>query len=200
MTLSIPPGYAEIGIGMKHPADPDPWVTTFGVAWAPDILTGTDYLGGIVAAFSNAWKATLSSSVAIVLGTARIGQDGGDPVTLSINRNISGESSAAKLPQNCALLVQKQTALGGRKGKGRMFLPGMLNESKVDAVGAIDADFVSDLQITADLFLENLGRSEPGGWDAAPMVLLHNSSELPTLVDGLRISPVIATQRRRLRK
>ena len=89
------------------------------------------------------------------------------------------------------------TARSGRTGKGRFFIPNILNETYVDNVGVIDGGARSSLQGFVDQFLADLNAA------GNPMVLLHNSGApfgtTPTPVISLALDGVIATQRRRLR-
>jgi hypothetical protein len=110
-----------------------------------------------------------------------------------------GTHNVPKLPQNCALLVKKQTALGGRQNRGRFFLPGMLTEEGVNNVGVIAAGDRQSYQNKASSMLTSLAV----GPLIAPMVILHNDTPTPvpdpTPVTSLYVDNVISTQRRRLR-
>lgn len=202
MARVIPPGFAEVGIQFKHNSDPDPWYITFGID------TG-EYTGSL-ALMANAcgvrWMDTvgvfLSSDVRCSGVRLTAGQDGPDNLTIFVPLEIQGPASYDMLPQNCALLVQKQTPQPGRKGKGRMYLPGILQEAKVNAVGGVNGDFLSDVQAQLDAFLEVMNVGEPG-LDPLPMYLLHNNygagTPLPSSITALVGQSTIATQRRRLR-
>lgn len=196
MTVIVPPGYGAAAIEMKHSSDPDPWFVTFGV----DINGPADGQAAANEVFA-AWKASiglqLSSDVTSVACNLRIGQDGPtDGEFRSVLSPAAGTSSAAMLPQNCAALYRKLTGLAGRRNRGRFFVPGILREGGVNAVGAIDSGDVADLQLQADAFLTQLDSR------GVPMVILHSSgtgSGAPTPVSALQVDRVISTQRRRLR-
>src|ERR1700754_1074391 len=57
-----------------------------------------------------------------------------------------GEGPASASPSNCALLVRKITAAGGRTGRGRMYVPG-LSDTQIDPGGAIDVATVAEYQV-----------------------------------------------------
>lgn len=110
--------------------------------------------------------------------------------------SFSGETvSAANAPSppNVAYLVRKNTNIGGRQGRGRMYLPGV-NESAVDAAGGIAGTLIADLS-------GRLGTAFAGFIaDNLPPVLLHEDALAPTPLINLDISGQVATMRRRLRR
>lgn len=97
-------------------------------------------------------------------------------------------------PQNC-VLVKKRTALAGRTGRGRMYLPSwFIIESQVDNIGVILPAAVTAVQGWMDAWKASVF--------AAGMthVLLHDNPALtPNGVTSLQVQSTIATQRRRLR-
>jgi hypothetical protein len=129
-----------------------------------------------------------------------VGQDGEVPTIFESSRNSPGAGSADYLPQNCALLVKKQTNRGGRRGRGRFYVPMILPEASVDPVGNISGPQIEQKQTAADGFLEQLSTGPLN----TPMVLLHNTEGVSTAgapdpVTKLTVDGVISTQRRRLR-
>lgn len=112
-----------------------------------------------------------------------------------VDENILGTKSAACLPPNCAMLIKKQTARGGRMGRGRMFCPPfMLAESDINDSGAVD---IADLggQVTLwNSFYTALAAS-----DVIPH-LLHSDGSTPDAITAFSFQGQIATQRRRLRR
>lgn len=203
MALVIPPGFGQASIEFLNDNDPEPWYTTFGV----DLdAVGGDFEAaatGCAQAFENAWQNLLSNQVVITACELRVGQDGGPPLLVRVNRGNRGTSASEMLPQNCALLIRKQTARAGRTGRGRLFLPGVLRESQVSQVGIIPSGELATLQDSAELLRLNLQNGSLGEHAEVPMVLLHNAGvpggttpdPVTTLVTDFKIS----TQRRRLR-
>lgn len=131
-----------------------------------------------------------------------VGQDGEDPLRQFVPRVGAGVGTSTddKLPQNCAMLVRKNTALGGRRNRGRFFIPGMLTEEGVNNVGIIGSSDRGAYQGGIDSFFAELTTSTP----ALPMVILHNTGGVspiidPTVVVSLTVDSTISTQRRRLR-
>lgn len=203
MTLVIPPGFGQASIQFTNESDPDPWYITFGVDLGD---AGGDYdavFNTIVEGFAESFLPDISNGTAVTGVRLTVGVDGPDNLTLFTSYNLPGSSTGAKLPQNCALLVDKVTLAPGRKGKGRLYIPSILTETAVNPAGVIDGATVSGLQTSANSFLALLALPEtPLPSAPAPMVLLHNAytpQPAPTPVQSLRVQSVIATQRRRLR-
>lgn len=116
------------------------------------------------------------------------------------------------LAPNTAYLVSKVTALGGRRNRGRMFLPGVF-DGAVDDSGIVAPATVTQIQTGLDSFMANLELEN------SPMVILHSPSYTweiqggqprrvyseatpppPTFVDALVAQAKVATQRNRLRR
>lgn len=104
-----------------------------------------------------------------------------------------GQSSGDMCPQNTALLLKKVTNLGGRKGAGRMYWPGILASDVTDS-GSIGSTAKSAWQISFNAFIDELDG------DACTMVLLHGDDTTPSPVIALNPQDKVATQRRRLRR
>lgn len=116
------------------------------------------------------------------------------PITGQSLANVVGTVSVGPLPVNCSLLFTKQTTGGGRRNRGRAFVPPVhLSETDINAIGVITAD-TSSLQGRYDSVIENM---VGGGYQP---VLFHSSAPFtPTEVTGLSLNSLIATQRRRMR-
>jgi hypothetical protein len=201
--LAIPPGFAQCSIEIRNSGDPDPWYVTHGVDVSE---AGGDYTAvgeTVMSAFAAGWLTFLRTTSRVTGVFLTIGSDGGN-YTLFVTppTAIVGTSVVEKLPQNCAYLIQKVTERPGRSGKGRCFLPGIAPEGAVDDVGVISSGSITSGQSAANAWLAYLAGSGPG--PTTPMVLLHNEGvpggTVPSPVTALRLAPVIATQRRRLRR
>jgi hypothetical protein len=111
---------------------------------------------------------------------------------------ILGASTTDAYASNCAVLVHKQTLLGGRKGSGRMYWPAPV-ESAIDNGGVLTESAVSTIQGYIDSIT---GFMTDAGW--IPQLLhrfdntLPESPTPPTVILTHRVEQVVATQRRRL--
>jgi hypothetical protein len=132
-------------------------------------------------------------------GTGRVG---------SYNKFDGGTANAATLPQNCAILIRKQTTAAGRRNVGRMYIPsGYLGESSVNAHGVLSGPLLNALQSFATQFLANLTDESTLPGDVPTNfnpVLFHGprkagGQDTSHIITGLGVDSKIATQRRRLR-
>jgi hypothetical protein len=111
--------------------------------------------------------------------------------------SIVGTAGSDGLVPNSAYLIHKNTAFGGRKGRGRMYWPGCYGPAIDDAgalapatVTALTADFATWYTALAGLNLQP--------------ALLHSESVdesvLPYAITSFTVDSHIGTQRRRLRR
>lgn len=117
-----------------------------------------------------------------------------DGPSAEVSHLVPGTIAASGTTPQVALLITKMTAIGGRKGRGRFYQPG-LAEASVTQDGVIDPDYLAGAQSQYTDFLARLA----GG--ALRMVLLHGSADdAPNGVGFLTVQSLVATQRRRLRR
>jgi hypothetical protein len=104
-----------------------------------------------------------------------------------------GTGSTELLAPNSCFLVGKTTLLGGRKGRGRCFVPGV-REDMVSDTGVIDETFRFGVQGEWDTMI--------AAWSAVlggePYLLHTTDDPAPTIIESMSVQSVIATQRRRL--
>jgi len=128
--------------------------------------------------------------------TVRIGQASGEPVVGVDATAHPGSLSISSLPPNCALLVHKVTAAGGRRGRGRFFIPWTTDKESVNEAGILETGSVDSRRNTLATWLTALSTN------GVPMVLLHGEGKTalipPTPVALLQPMTLLATQRRRL--
>lgn len=121
--------------------------------------------------------------------------DESGPITGQHLETVAGTSTGTTVPVNCAILATKQTASGGRRNKGRAYLPPLSpSETSIDNVGNITSPTLASAQLSYDTCFEALNDT-----DCSP-VLFHQSAPFtPTPITGFRLSGLLATQRRRMR-
>jgi hypothetical protein len=205
MPLSIPPGFSHLAIEFRHDLDPEPWYATYAVDHG-GIEGGAVDIGQLALDyFADAWDAAFSTEVRFTGVMVTMGQDGPDPVRTYVPSEIErrGTSQQAMLPQNCALLVRKNTALGGRRNRGRLFLPGCVNEGATSGTGVINGSTYSIYLSYANAWFVRHLNGQGADAGVMPMYLLHSTGITPvpepTEITALSVDPVISTQRRRLR-
>lgn len=194
-SLVNPPGYAAVKLIFRLPGDPQDMVITFGVKNDAS-FDAEQVADGCAGAFWLAFEDMFNGPWVFVGAEAQLGSDGAPGEIGVSDYNEAGSGSTPLLPQNCALLVHKRTALGGREGRGRMYMPtGFLTEGDVDGLGNVATSVQNNANTRWATTLSTIS-----GLDI-PMVLLHGDGAiLPTLVSSIQADPVIATQRRRLRR
>lgn len=202
MGVVIPQGFGLAKIPFRHTGDPEEMLVTFGF---DDDVSFTP--AGVAAGIRNA----LDTLPHFVAADIAVGYSWG-PVRVTCMRNlgpvegldtevtVGANAGILPLPQNCAALVQKRTARGGRAGRGRMFWPlFFVNESSVSPIGVMNDPPFTSWQGSMNSFLANLSSSN------LAMHLLHSEPEVgpplpPDPVTVLTAQQTIATQRTRLRK
>lgn len=201
MPVIIPVDYVQCNLVFGLNGDSEPMVCTFGLHLA-DEASATPALAD---AIMNEWAIAWSSGINLDYSIDEVvlyGFNGLGPseVTVSTLAPIQMTGTQTPLPQNCAILVRKRTDLAGRRGRGRMYVPG-LSEAAVSPTGVIESEWLAGLQTRADNFLEALQLTV----GINDMVILHRSEgagtePAPTPVLSLVVDERIATQRQRLRR
>lgn len=193
--MIIPFGFAEITHTLETVLAPYPANVVYGVELASGVPF-QDQVDIIADAFADEIVDQLSNATSLTSTRMKVGPNStGQQVFSAVTRTGAGGTDAA--PPNVAYLVGKTTATGGRTGRGRMYLPGVV-ETAVTGGGTINSTPLSNLQIAVDDFLGLLQTAN------SPMVLLHqdggSSDDTPHEVTALTVRNRVATQRRRLRR
>jgi hypothetical protein len=202
MTLIIPTDFAQVLLPMKHASLARSALITYGLDISGMTGTEVDIADEQPSIFVANWGTELDSQVTVGPATLRVGVTGGDPLAVEGSIDETGAETGAMAPPNCACLVRKSTGLGGRRGRGRCYIPWVLLDAAIDDVGNIDGGSLAVRQGDATAWLEDL-EAGSSGTSPTPMVILHDSSGAgaepgPTPVTGLNVDSLIATQRRRL--
>jgi hypothetical protein len=198
MALIIPPGYAQAVLKWQLTGDPELMVSTIGYDVSGAGGDFNAFADGLAATYYAAFGAAGRLSVYTFKGvTLYVGQDGTPPTVYeSIVTGAAGTNAGNPPPSNCAMLMRKLTALGGRRGRGRSYLPPFaLAETDVTATGAITEAVRSGIE------------SNLTGWlvTSREPVLLHSDGGLtpapaPTPITSIKLDSIIATQRQRMRR
>jgi hypothetical protein len=192
--MPIPSGAGQVnvihtGAGVPHGAQ---WTLGLNVAtYGSDVVTAAKDFE--VALLNSGIYTLVSSNVVVTTVGMKFGPDATGPSTLE-PANQPGTATATDTPQ-VAVLVRKNTALGGRAGRGRLYLPGVADQ-QITPGGILSGGFITDLQETFDAFFDELGNT-----NLFPLLLHQAGSPLstPTPITGFSVQSVIATQRRRVR-
>lgn len=206
MALVVPENYASVIHSFTLAGDPDPFAITYGVEVNdPPVVATVDLLAADLNGNFETTVLTEMSNLITLRQTEIRWQTDPLPAPPQIGifagNNPGGNAGATPLlPQNSALLVHKRTALAGRKGRGRFYLPGVA-EGWANNIGEVLTATVTDFNNSlADMLAGIIASANFVG-----MALFHDDDSLtplpdPTLIQSLTLDPVIATQRRRLRR
>lgn len=192
----IPAGYAEVVIPHRHSALARPALIVFGVNFGETFSDET--VTSIQGAYHDNFGPVIDNSVTIGPTYARAGQSSGDPLVFIADSTAAGEASRSdSLNPGQAVLMHKRTARGGRRGRGRMYVPWAIGDDSIDEVGLLSSGAVSAFNTRGAGFLADLDEG-PG----CPMVVLHaegsSSPGSPNEVHSLTVDPLVGSQRRRL--
>lgn len=191
----IPAGYAQINLRFSGAALPNGAEVTFGLD-VSGFATGPAALGtGVVAAWVTNIMPNLANEVAGNGCLVKYGPESTGP-SATVAFNSAGTAGIGAYGANCAWLVHKTTAFGGRAGRGRMYIPG-LRETIIEGDGDIDGAARTNMDSDMTAFMTALDALP------APMVVLHSEGSpltVPTPVTELVVDSRMATQRRRLRR
>jgi len=110
--------------------------------------------------------------------------------------STQGNAGTSTVPPNVSVLIQKQTALGGRAGRGRLYFPA-IPEAQVDGSGLVSSTWTDglDVEFAAMAVAWGAGGLEP--------VVLHGAGSpltTPTPITDFVAAGQCATQRRRNRR
>lgn len=188
--MVIPALHAQISHRFRGDAVPRGAVVTYGVGFG-GVPLPNDLAADCHDLFAARFLPLLGPSIALDETIARLGPSPNGP-SGSWSVDVLGGNSGGQVTPNVALLFKKRTNVGGRKHRGRFYLPGII-EAAVDAGGHLAGDAPTDFQAAATQFLSGLATA------GLPMVVLHSDATDPTPVIALVVDNTAATQRRRLR-
>lgn len=198
--MATPPnGYGQIRFVFALIGKPDTMVSTIGYHRAvgdfADPSAAAETYAAAFSAASRPFSADAMITAYTFQGCEATEYSGGAPFVGSASRNLGGTNGGTALPPNCSFLVTKRSTAGGRRGRGRMFLPPiMMGETLVNEAGAVQDS--TNLEIYQGYWDDALAAVQASDF---PPVLLHTDGSTPSPITALTIQRLIATQRRRLR-
>lgn len=195
MSVIIPPGFAQVSIEHWLTAYNRPAVTTWGIDLSGNAADADSVAQQQWSIYTTHMGPQIDSTVTIRDCRVAIGQDGGDPILGFSTGSTAGGRSAESTPPALALMITKRTNSGGRRGRGRIYIPWALSDTAVSENGAIAGASLTAWGSAASAWRSALAAAN------RHMVLLHGSGltapPAPTPVENLVVNPTIRTQRRR---
>lgn len=195
MAVIIPPGYAQIVVphlltgytrealciwGVEFNTAPGDYV-----GWADEFLG--IYIGSI--------GAQIDSQVTIGPVRLIVGQDGGDPLTYVGEATAVGGAARDSITPALAAMFSKNTTTGGRRGRGRSFVPWSVSDTNVTENGTLQPAARTALQAAANSFLDGVATL------LATPVVLHGTGisapPEPSPIGSLTVNGIIRTQKQR---
>lgn len=190
--MIIPTGYAQINLrysGLDAPLGAE---NVFGVV-VQDFESPAETGARVkLALISSGWKGLFSASLSQDFMLIKHGPNDTGPSALIVGVGVGTNGSQSEAP-GVAALAHKNTGLGGRKGRGRLFIPGVPGSATVQT-GQLTSGALTLYQGVLDDLIPDLAT------EGADMVLLHGDATTPTTVTSMTIDGTTATQRRRLRR
>lgn len=189
MSNRVPAFTMETVLHFTAPGQDGDIVTAFG--WTghdaddPPVFEDTDAALGQI-------MGNLNNHVTLTRISYRLGSAAADDPVTERAVNFPGLGGGNMTPINNCLILKKITALGGRRNRGRNYLPGV-GEGAVGDDGVVDTDVANGVS-------SNFGDVRADMTDAGcELVLLHQSAPFnPTVVVTALCEATIGTQRRRL--
>lgn len=205
MATNIPVGFAQAAFIFTSDIGTPDFVTTIGVDLSD---VGGNFLGAadhLFAAYGSTWMNTTSDHLVLDRVQLNIGLEEGGTGSVTSGKNpITGGDDGDIPPVNLCCIAQKVTNMLGRRGRGRMFLPGVLNETQVTEGGLLGDGVAADLADLGTNFLSAIRAPDVPGEvtpTITPMepVLFHDGLLAPTPIISIAISPKVGVIRKRVR-
>jgi hypothetical protein len=207
----IPVNYGQATVNFTGENLPHGGAVVFGFD-NPEDASPNEAAGLVWAAFAEFVPDCCTSDVALASVDVKLGPNETGGLGSYSAAAVPGAVGGSSLGPQCSILLEKRTGTGGRRGRGRMYVPGVY-DGWVDDKGAYVSGVQAQIDGFADTLLDSLTTA------AVPMVVLHSPSYTWTITDGqprrvygdpglapapylvtsLVCDPLIATQRRRLR-
>jgi hypothetical protein len=190
----IPANYAQVNLKMTGPAVPTGAQVTFGldrVGYSGTPAEAAEVVRLQLIAntcFTQVDSNVLLSSILVKYGPNETGAAA--EIATGI---VGGQSGTAQVPQ-CAYLLNKNTTAGGRKGRGRFFLPGVPDTAIVEG-GTLVSSVAGQMTASWQGFVEDMSAA------SLPLALLHSQlGDVPNVITSISCQSRVGTQRRRNRR
>jgi hypothetical protein len=207
---SIPVGFAQVKFEFTVAGQPRPICSTLGIGrpeGESNPLSAKHLADRMAEHFKAVFGAASTGEQWAFQGvTAAVQEmaDSQDVAKSSAEYNFQGAWSQRNPPINCCLLVEKRTSKGGKRYRGRMYLPAAWVSSNATASsGQLDNGERDSFGSKLTAFYNAI--TSPTMGTAFQPVLLHNQGEaggtnfIPTEITSFGIDPMLATQRKRMR-
>lgn len=146
-------------------------------------------------------KTQVDSIVAYGMQDGAVAEVGAGPAKVELRFKTGhkpiGASSTAALPPQCSIVASWVTAVAGRHGKGRIYLPAPTTAVVTTDGGLISSTVQSGIASTTATLVADLAYSGVGADSYADMVVTGSPWVRYSRVEAVRVGQVMDTQRRR---
>lgn len=199
MSLVIPPGFGNAAFVFTSASGTAPFVTTLGIDLS---AAGGDFVEAantVMTYYAQNMASVTDNDLTLDHVTLAVGSDGPGGSVDSDLAPIPMTSSGTFGPVAVGVLARKVTNELGRRGRGRMFLPGTNLESGTEVDGTLTSGYRTSMQTALDDFYDDLANgSSP--LLAYPPVLLHSAAPTdPSPITGLAVADLVGIIRGRIR-
>jgi hypothetical protein len=200
VSVIIPPGFGELAFVLTGSAGTQPFIVTLGVDLTGVTTSFVDAANKAFGAYQHSFLVNTTHILSLDKVVLSIGQDDGTAPTVESNVPAvdGGIDSGLFAPLNIAAIMRKDTATLGRRGRGRMFIPGYLRAADVDSSGTVSDDARTSLNNDGISFGTQLFDDTPPP-SLAPVLCHSSAPTVPTAIIGLTCAPLIGTLRKRIR-
>lgn len=191
-------GFAEIWF--RYEIVGQPRAMYHHIGYELDIVAITQ--AAVDAGFTNwqtVFRGELPAIITLVGGHVLQGPSGATQRWDAAIAPVVGTSAGGPVPPNTSVLVKKVTGSGGRRNRGRMFVPSP-DELQVGSDGALAAAYRTAWQTNIDQLKVGGTIHTAFGFLNEPVLFHETGTQTPTPITDLTIDTRVATQRRRLRR
>lgn len=209
MPQHIPSGYTAYSLGFTNGLSSRTSFVTGGLDTSGVDMEDAGVRTGIATGLRSLFAPRIDSNVTVGPVHFRTGPYPPEALVFVDLATTAGGRAMSSPPSSVALLVHLSTGRGGRRGRGRWFLPWAVDETEVNEVGAVSG--AEQVSWNAD-FAGGIAAIATAG---TPLVLLHSYNPepdppawptgqdpdvggAPNAITSATVSPLIGTQRRRL--
>ncbi len=198
MGIRVPAGFAEIIYRFTIAGDAEEMLTSWGIGNELNQNWTADHASQLADVYGTTMRTRQSGDCVFRGVYLRAGPDNEGP-QFTADRNLPGTGTGVSLPPNNAALLQKRSNVGGRRNRGRNYIPGV-PVADVNQAGVWGTGKQAVWQTAASNWLaETAARAF-----VSEVVIFHTTAAgvpglPPTVVESITVPTKIATQRRRMR-
>lgn len=201
--LYLPPDILSVVQPFQHSLSGETWSVTYGLEY-DGVTDPAAIINGVFAETKSNLAVLIDNNLSFLPTQAYYRLVDGGPLfqVIATGAVANGSDANAKAPPNVCVSIKKRTAQVGRRYRGRMFLPGVVDETLVDEVGNILPAGITSINTQIALWeadvLAVAGVEKfvlmHAPWENDPVDL----TPTPTPITSFDCAPVVVTQRRRL--